>query len=73
MWTSERIQHLGDKRMKRARTDFDKKFGNVIRLARTKHKLSQKQLGEALGVTFQQIQKYENGANAMASTRIPGL
>ena len=30
-------------------------------------------LGNALGVTFQQIQKYENGTNAVASTRISDL
>jgi transcriptional regulator with XRE-family HTH domain len=59
--------------MTRAHDDVDKKFGNAIRLARIKHKLSQAQLGAALGVTFQQIQKYEKGANAVASTRIPDL
>ena len=32
-----------------------------------------RELGKALGVTFQQIQKYENGGNAVASTRIPDL
>jgi transcriptional regulator with XRE-family HTH domain len=31
------------------------------------------ELGKALGITFQQIQKYENGGNAVASTRIPDL
>jgi transcriptional regulator with XRE-family HTH domain len=35
--------------------------------------MSQGELGKALGVTFQQIQKYENGAIAIASTRIPDL
>ena len=30
-------------------------------------------VGDALGVTFQQIQKYENGTNAVASTRISDL
>jgi len=59
--------------MTRAHDDSDKKFGTAIRLARKKHKLTQTQLGEALGVTFQQIQKYETGVNAVASTRIPEL
>jgi transcriptional regulator with XRE-family HTH domain len=59
--------------MTRAHDDVDKQFGMAIRLARIKHKLTQLQLGDALGVTFQQIQKYESGANAVASTRIPGL
>jgi transcriptional regulator with XRE-family HTH domain len=35
--------------------------------------MSQSDLGNSLGVTFQQIQKYENGGNAVASTRIPAL
>ena len=59
--------------MTRAHDNTDKKFGTAIRLARKKHKLTQMQLGEALGVTFQQIQKYEKGTNAVASTRISEL
>ena len=51
--------------MTRAHDNTDKKFGTAIRLARKKHKLTQMQLGEALGVTFQQIQKYEKGTNAV--------
>ena len=39
-------------------------------MRRVKLGLIQTDLGGALGVTFQQIQKYENGANAIASTRI---
>ena len=35
--------------------------------------LSQSDLGSALRVSFQQIQKYENGTNAVASTRISDL
>jgi transcriptional regulator with XRE-family HTH domain len=51
----------------------DKKIGSVIRIQRVKLKMSQSELGEALGVTFQQIQKYEQGKNAVASTRIADL
>ena len=43
--------------MRRAHDNFDKKFGIAIRLTRIKQKLSQAELGAALGVTFQQIQK----------------
>ena len=67
------IQHRGGEHMTRAHDNTDKKFGTAIRLARKKHKLTQMQLGEALGVTFQQIQKYEKGTNAVASTRISEL
>jgi transcriptional regulator with XRE-family HTH domain len=59
--------------MRRTHEDFDEKFGNAIRLTRIKQKLSQAELGAALAVSFQQIQKYESGANAVASTRIPDL
>jgi transcriptional regulator with XRE-family HTH domain len=52
---------------------IDKKIGSVIRIRRIKLGMSQGELDKALGVTFQQIQKYENGANAIASTRIPDL
>ena len=48
---------------------IDKKIGSVIRMQRVKLGMSQMELGEALGVTFQQIQKYEHGRNAVASTR----
>ena len=50
---------------------IDKKIGSVIRMQRVKLRMSQSDLGNSLGVTFQQIQKYENGGNAVASTRYP--
>ena len=52
---------------------IDKKIGSVIRMQRVKLGLSQTDLGNALRVSFQQIQKYENGTNAVASTRISDL
>ena len=52
---------------------IDKKIGSVIRMRRLKLGLTQADLGNALSVTFQQIQKYENGTNAVASTRISDL
>jgi transcriptional regulator with XRE-family HTH domain len=57
------------------RRDFliDKRIGSVIRMQRVKLEMSQTELGDALGVTFQQIQKYEHGRNAVASTRIADL
>jgi transcriptional regulator with XRE-family HTH domain len=42
-------------------------------MQRVKLGMSQTELGDALGVTFQQIQKYELGKNAVASTRIADL
>jgi transcriptional regulator with XRE-family HTH domain len=59
--------------MRERGTDIDKKVGSTIRIQRLKLRMSQTELGEALGVAFQQIQKYENGTNAVASMRIPDL
>jgi len=42
-------------------------------MRRLKLGLSQSDLGNVLRVSFQQIQKYENGTNAIASTRISDL
>lgn len=47
--------------------DVDKHIGNRIRVARTLAGLSQESLGDVLGVTFQQVQKYENGKNRVAA------
>src|ERR1700752_2115320 len=44
--------------------------GSRIRLLRKRRKMSQAELGKALGVTFQQIQKYENGKNRVGASRL---
>ncbi len=44
--------------------------GSRVRLRRTLLGLSQQKLGTALGLTFQQIQKYERGANRIGSSRL---
>ena len=44
--------------------------GNRVRLRRTLLGLSQESLGEALGLTFQQVQKYERGANRIGASRL---
>jgi transcriptional regulator with XRE-family HTH domain len=59
--------------MRERGTNVDKAVGSTIRMRRLRLKMSQAELGKALGVTFQQIQKYERGINAIASTRIPDL
>ena len=45
-------------------------IGARLRLRRTLLGYSQEKLGEAVGLTFQQIQKYERGANRMGGSRI---
>lgn len=44
----------------------DKAIGRALRAARKKAKLTQAGLGEYLGVTYQQIQKYEAGTNRLS-------
>ena len=44
--------------------------GSKVRQRRTLLGLSQEKLGEAVGLTFQQIQKYERGANRIGSSRL---
>jgi transcriptional regulator with XRE-family HTH domain len=44
--------------------------GSRVRMRRTLLGMSQEKLGEALGLTFQQVQKYERGANRIGSSRL---
>ncbi|MDD4616878.1 MAG: helix-turn-helix domain-containing protein [Alphaproteobacteria bacterium] len=44
--------------------------GSRLRMRRNLVGLSQEQLGKSLGLTFQQIQKYERGINRMGSSRL---
>lgn len=45
-------------------------IGNQLRLARIERGVSQSALGEALNVTFQQIQKYERGTNRISASTL---
>ena len=49
---------------------IDVHVGIRVRLRRTLLGMSQEKLGEALGLTFQQVQKYERGANRIGSSRL---
>lgn len=49
---------------------IDVHVGHRIRQRRTLLGLSQEKLGEAIGLTFQQVQKYERGANRVSSSRL---
>lgn len=44
--------------------------GSRVRLRRTLLGMSQEKLGEAIGLTFQQVQKYERGANRIGASRL---
>ena len=49
---------------------IDLLVGSRIRMFRKGRKMSQAQLGKKLGVTFQQVQKYENGKNCVGASRL---
>ncbi len=49
---------------------IDKHVGSRVRMRRIMLGMSQEQLGEALGLTFQQVQKYEKGTNRVGASRI---
>lgn len=48
----------------------DLAMGQIIRLRRVEMRLSQTDLGQKLGVSFQQIQKYEKGLNRVGASRL---
>jgi transcriptional regulator with XRE-family HTH domain len=49
---------------------LDRLVGRNLRVLRIRARLSQSALGKAIGVTFQQIQKYERGANRISAVRL---
>ena len=49
---------------------IDKYVGSRIRMRRIMLGMSQEKLGNALGLTFQQIQKYEKGTNRVGASRL---
>lgn len=58
-------------RGKRGRSNpIDVHVGGRVRMRRTLLGMSQEKLGEALGITFQQVQKYERGANRIGASRL---
>ncbi len=49
---------------------IDKHVGSRLRMRRMMLGMSQEKLAEAFGLTFQQVQKYEKGANRMGASRL---
>ena len=49
---------------------IDRHVGNRVRMQRNLLCMSQEKLGEALGITFQQVQKYEKGVNRISASRL---
>jgi transcriptional regulator with XRE-family HTH domain len=56
--------------MKEAPHTVDVHVGKTIRIKRLMRKVSQTELGDRVGVTFQQIQKYEKGSNRVSASML---
>jgi transcriptional regulator with XRE-family HTH domain len=54
----------------KAPNSVDKHVGSRVRMRRKMLDISQAKLGDALGLTFQQVQKYEKGANRIGASRM---
>jgi len=55
---------------KKAPNPIDKHVGSRVRMRRMMLSMSQEKLGNNLGLTFQQVQKYEKGTNRIGASRL---
>ena len=55
---------------KKAPNPIDRYVGSRVRMRRMMLGMSQEKLGNALGLTFQQVQKYEKGTNRIGASRL---
>jgi transcriptional regulator with XRE-family HTH domain len=55
---------------KKAPNPIDRHVGSRVRMCRMMLAMSQGKLGDALGITFQQVQKYEKGTNRISASRL---
>jgi transcriptional regulator with XRE-family HTH domain len=59
--------------IKRLPSSVDQYVGGRVRLRRMMLNMSQQKFGDVLGLSFQQVQKYEKGANRITATRLQQL
>jgi transcriptional regulator with XRE-family HTH domain len=64
------LRDKGDRLMVKTSNIVDVYVGARLRMRRTMLGMSQSKLGELLGVTFQQVQKYEKGSNRISASRL---
>src|SRR6202035_4955315 len=64
------IKSVAKKMKQRSAGKPDIELGKRIRLRRVEQKISQAELGDQLGVSFQQVQKYEKGVNRVGAARL---
>src|SRR3954447_17182844 len=62
--------HGGIMMVKKAPNPVDWHVGSRVRMRRMMLSMSQEKLGDALGLTFQQVQKYEKGTNRVGASRL---
>lgn len=55
---------------KKAPNPIDRHVGSRVRMRRMMMGMSQERLGDSLGLTFQQVQKYEKGTNRIGASRL---
>lgn len=55
---------------KKAPNPIDRHVGSRVRMRRMMLNMSQEKLGDALSLTFQQVQKYEKGTNRIGASRL---
>jgi transcriptional regulator with XRE-family HTH domain len=74
---NEMPEEFGEERMaeqnKKKPNPIDAHVGGRIRMRRNMLGMSQEKLGESLGITFQQIQKYEKGTNRVGASRLQAI
>ncbi|VFU09377.1 Uncharacterized HTH-type transcriptional regulator Smed_0045 [Methylocella tundrae] len=63
-------QNISMDKVKKVPNPIDRHVGSRVRMRRVILGMSQEKLGEALGLTFQQVQKYEKGANRIGASRL---
>jgi transcriptional regulator with XRE-family HTH domain len=68
--TGNRERTQDDLMAKKAPNPIDRHVGSRVRMRRMMLSMSQEKLGDALGLTFQQVQKYEKGANRIGASRL---
>jgi transcriptional regulator with XRE-family HTH domain len=66
----EKLSHDSPSRRDDSDRQADASIGHRVRLRRTLLGMNQEQLAKSLGISFQQVQKYENGANRIGGSRI---
>jgi transcriptional regulator with XRE-family HTH domain len=70
MSAQPKVTESGDKPTVGRPRPVDVHVGSRVRLRRTMLGMSQEKLGAAIGLTFQQVQKYERGTNRIGASRL---